>query len=138
MMPTRIKCQRLGGADRERGSVSAETALVIGLILAVSFGAIQYALDAFAKQAARAAAADALATAQAQDGDARTAQLRATDILAQLTGDLHHPTITVKRTPTQASVTITGDAAGLFGLTQRVTVTESGPVERFLPAPGKR
>lgn len=133
-MPTHIRRKRPGNveADRERGSVSAETALVIGLVLAVSFGAIQYALDSFAKQAARAAAADALATAQAQDGDARTGELRATDMLAQLTGDLHHPSITIERTATQARVTITGTAPGLFGLTQRVTVTESGPTERFL------
>jgi len=133
-MRTRIK--RLPGrkAERERGSVSAEVVLVIGLVMVVSFGAIQYALDAFAKQAARSAAADGLAAAEAQDGDARTATLRAGDMLAQLTGDLHSPTITVKRTATEASVTITGTASSLFGLTQRVTVTESGPVERFLGA----
>jgi hypothetical protein len=133
-MRAHIRCLQLQGGERERGSVSAEIALVIGLVLAVSFGAVQYALDAFAKQAARAAAADGLAAAQAQDGDVHTATARAGDILAQLTGDLHSPAITVHRTATEASITITGTASSLFGLTQRVTVTESGPVERFLGA----
>lgn len=133
-MRTRIKRLQSRDAERERGSVSAEIVLVIGLVMALSFGAIQYALDAFAKQAARAAAADGLAAAEAQDGDAHTATLRAGDMLAQLTGDLHSPTITVNRTATEASVTITGTASSLFGLTQRVRVTESGPVERFLGA----
>ena len=118
--------------ERERGSTTAELTLVIGLVLAVSFGAIQYALDAFAKQAASAAAADALAQAQAQDGDARTARLQALEMLGQLTGDLHNPTVTVQRTATEASVTITGTAPGMLGLTQRVSVSDSGPVERFL------
>lgn len=117
--------------DPERGSASAEVAVVIGLLLAVSFGTIQYALDAFAKQAARAAAADALAEAQRQDGNVNSAKVIGRDMLAQLTGDLHAPTITVKRSTTEASVTITGTATGLLGVTQRVSVTESGPVERF-------
>lgn len=120
-----------GEQERERGSASAEVALVIGLVLAVAFGTIQYALDAFAKQAARAAAADALAGAEAQGGNPSSAKTLGSDMLAQLTGDLHAPTITVKRTATEASVTITGTATGLLGITQRVSVTESGPVERF-------
>lgn len=131
-MRIHIRPPRSRRAERERGSISVETTLVIGLVMAVSFGAIQYALDAFAKQAARAAAADALAAAQSQTGSARTAEIRATEMLSQLTGDLHHPSVTVDRTPTAARVTITGTAPSMFGLTQRVTVTESGPVERFL------
>lgn len=126
-----IRPHRSEDADRERGSTSAEYALVIGLVLAVSFGAIQYALDAFAKQAARAATAQALAAAEAQGGSADDARARGQDMLAQLTGDLHTPAVTVRRSATEASVTITGTAPSLFGLTQRVSVTESGPVERF-------
>lgn len=130
-MTLRIRPHQSEGDDRERGSTTAEYALVIGLVLAVSFGAIQYALDAFAKQAARAATAQALAAAEAQGGSAADARARGQDMLAQLAGDLHTPTVTVRRSATEASVTITGTAPSLFGLTQRVSVTESGPVERF-------
>lgn len=130
-MSPRIRPQQPEDDDRERGSAAAEFALVIGLVLAVSFGAVQYALDAFAKQAARAATAEALAAAEAQGGSANDARARGQDMLSQLSGDLRAPTVTVKRTSTEASVTITGTAPSLFGLTQRVSVTESGPVERF-------
>lgn len=130
-MSPRIRPQQSEDDDRERGSAAAEFALVIGLVLAVSFGAVQYALDAFAKQAARAATAEALAAAEAQGGSANDARARGQDMLSQLSGDLHAPTVTVKRTSTEARVTITGTAPSLFGLTQRVSVTESGPVERY-------
>ena len=116
---------------RERGSGTAATVIVMGLLGLIVLGMVQYAADIHGQQAAQAAASIALATAREQNGTAAAGQAAAVGELAQLTTALHDPDVDVQRSATEVTVTITGTATGLLGITQRITVTSAGPVDRF-------
>jgi Flp pilus assembly protein TadG len=105
----------------------------MGLLALLVLGVVQYAADIHGQQAAQAAASIALATARAQNGSAEAGQAAAAAELAQLTTALQNPDISVERTATEVTVTITGAVTTLLGLTEHVTVTTSGPVEKFEP-----
>ena len=115
----------------ERGSALAESVIALGLLALLVFGVIQYAADEHAEQAAQAAASLALATARAQNGTAGEGQAAAQQLLAGLTSAIHDTTVTVERTATQVTVNVTGHVDTLLGLTQAITITSSGLVERF-------
>ena len=129
---TAARSLRNAGRGRERGSVPA-TVVVMGLLMLIIFGMIQYAADVHGQQAAQAAASIALATAREQNGTAAAGQAAAASELAQLTSALHDPAIDVERSATQVTVTVTGTVTTLLGITQRITVTAAGPVDRFTP-----
>lgn len=120
-------------SGRERGSALAESVIVLGLLALIVFGVIQYAADEHAEQAAQAAAALALSTARAQDATASQGQAAAEQLLAGLTGAIHDTTVSVDRSATQVTVHVTGHVDTLLGLTQTITVTSAGPVEKFEP-----
>ena len=117
--------------ERERGSALAESVVILGLLILLVLGVIQYAIDEHAEQAAQAAASLALATARAQNGSAVEGQAAAQQLLNGLTSAIHDTTITVERSATQVTVHITGHVDTLLGLTQTIATTSSGPVERF-------
>ena len=124
-------CRRL--RDGERGSALAESVIVLGLLALIVFGVIQYAADEHAEQAAQSAASLALSTARAQNGTAGQGQAAAQQLLAGLTGAIHDTTVSVERSATQVTVHVTGHVDTLLGLTQTITVTSAGPVEKFEP-----
>lgn len=126
-MPSHRHCDSLD----ERGSTSIEFALIGALLATLGLGVIQLALLAYARQAADYAAHDALAQAESYGGSATAARDLGSEMLAQLTGALHHPQITVHRGTRSASVTVTGQTTPLLGYTQTITVTDSGPLEHF-------
>ena len=117
----------------ERGSALAESVIVLGLLALLVFGVIQYAADEHAEQAAQAAAALALSTARAQNGTAGAGVSAGQQLLDGLTGAIHDTSVTVDRTATQVTVHVTGHVDTLLGLTQTITITSSGPVDRFEP-----
>jgi Flp pilus assembly protein TadG len=119
--------------DGERGSALAESVIVLGLLALLVFGVLQYAADEHAEQAAQSAASLALATARAQNGTAGQGQAAAQQLLAGLTGAIHDTSVSVDRTATQVTVHVTGHVDTLLGLTQTITVTDAGPVEKFEP-----
>jgi Flp pilus assembly protein TadG len=128
--------RRHADPDAERGSGTAETVIIMTVLALIIFGMVQYAADIHGQQAAQTAASLALATAREQDGTAAAAHAAAAAELAQLTSAIHDPVIDVERTPTQVTVTITGAVTTLFGVTEHVTVTDAGPVDRFEPNTG--
>src|SRR5205823_5226834 len=73
------------------------------------------------------------ATARAQNGTAGAGQAAAQQLLAGLTGAIHDTSVTVDRSATQVTVHVTGHVDTLLGLTQTITVTSSGPVDKFEP-----
>jgi hypothetical protein len=94
-------------------------------------GMVQYAADIHGQQAAQAAASIALATAREQNGSAAAGQAAAASELAQLTTALRDPSVDVERSATEVTVTITGTVTTLLGITQHITITAAGPVDRF-------
>jgi Flp pilus assembly protein TadG len=123
--------RRNAGRERERGSGTAATVVVMGLLGLLIIGMVQYAADIHGQQAAQAAASIALATAREQNGTAATGQAAAESELAQLTTALHNPSVEVQRSATEVTVTITGTVTTVLGITQHVTATAAGPVDRF-------
>ena len=119
--------------DGERGSGTAETVIVLGLLALIILGMVQYAADVHGQQAAQAAASLALATTREQNGTATAGQAAAAAELAQLTTAIHHPIIDVERSSTEVTVTITGSVTSLFGVTEHVTASAAGPVDQFEP-----
>jgi len=117
--------------DRERGSGSAATVIVMGLLGLLILGMVQYAADIHGQQAAQAAASLALATAREQNGTAAAGQAAATNEFTQLTTALHDPAVDVQRSASEVTVTITGTVTTLLGITQHVTATAAGPVDKF-------
>jgi Flp pilus assembly protein TadG len=132
-MDIKVAVIRLRPRDGERGSALAESVIVLGLLALLVFGVIQYAADEHAEQAAQSAASLALATARAQNGTADEGQAAAQQLLAGLTGAIHDISVTVDRTTTQVTVHVTGHVNTLLGLTQTITVTSAGAVEKFEP-----
>jgi Flp pilus assembly protein TadG len=128
---SRIRSIRI--SKSERGSALAESVIVLGLLALLVFGVIQYAADEHAEQAAQAAVALALSTARAQNGTAGEGQSAAQQLLSGLTGAIHDTSVSVQRTATQVTVHVTGHVDTLLGLTQTITITSSGPVEKFEP-----
>ena len=119
------------GSGRERGSGTAAMVVVMGLLGLLVLGMVQYAADIHGQQAAQAAASIALATARAQNRTAADGQAAATSELRQLTTALHDPTVDVQRSATEVTVTITGTVTTLLGITQHISVSAAGPVDRF-------
>lgn len=119
--------------ERERGDGAAETVIVMALLALIVLGLIQYAADEHGQQAAQSAASLALATARAQNGTAGAGQAAAENELAQLTTAIQDPSVTVQRGADEVTVTITGEVTTLLGITQHVSVSAAGPVDRFEP-----
>ena len=123
--------RRKAGRERERGSGTAATVVVMGLLGLLIIGMVQYAADIHGQQAAQAAASIALATARAQNRTAADGQAAATAELKQLTTALQDPSVDVERSATEVTVTITGTVTTVLGITQHVSVSAAGPVDRF-------
>lgn len=133
MMNTDSRVFERRGRGGERGGALAESVIVLGLLVLLVFGVIQYAADEHAEQAAQSAASLALATARAQNGTAGQGQAAAEQLLSGLTGAIHDTTVSVQRSATQVTVHVTGHVDTLLGLAQTITVTSAGPVETFEP-----
>ena len=120
---------------RDRGAVAAQVVVAIPLLVMVPMLIVQVALWAFAAHAAQAAASQALDTARVVGGSNSSGQGEATQILDQLTSNtLHDPHVTVQRTATMVTVTITGTSETIVpGFHLTVHAHASGPIEAFTP-----
>ena len=116
----------------QRGAGAAEIVMVTPLLLLLVLLVIQFALAEQAEHVAEAAATQALAAARVQDGSTAAGQAQADAVLAQLGGSLASPEVTVTRTATQATVTVSGTAATVIpGVRLHVHTTVTGPVEEW-------
>jgi Flp pilus assembly protein TadG len=126
----------LAAARGDTGSATAETVIIIPVLLLLVFGGIEFATAEQASHAAQAAASQALAIARAQDGTAAAGQAQAADVLGQEGGGLTGRVITVTRTGSWARVTVTGTVQGIIpGLHLTIRATVAGPVEEWTNAP---
>jgi Flp pilus assembly protein TadG len=133
--PARQGRPRATAGWAQRGAGAAEIAIVTPLLLLLILAVIQFALAEQAEHVAQAAATQALAAARVQDGSTAVGQAQADAVLAQLGGSLAGPSVTITRTATQATVTVSGTAATLIpGVRLHVHATVTGPVEEFEPS----
>lgn len=135
--PPRAAARRLGHLG-DRGAGSAELVIATPLLMLLILLAVQFGIWAHASSVAQATAEEALAAARIQGGTAAAGQQRARQVLTQIgSAVLGTPHITVTRTAATATVRITGTAervVPLPGLALPVSVTVTGPIERFIPA----
>lgn len=118
----------------DKGSVSTEMVAAFPLLMLLVIAGIQFGMWALGQLGAQQAANHALQTTRVAGGTTAAGRADATALLQQMAGAfLHDETITVTRTADTATVTITGHATALFGLTIPVRTTVSAPVEKFRP-----
>ena len=130
-----MKRRRLDG---DRGAATAELVIAGPLLMLLILLVVQFAIWEHAESVARATAEEALAAARVQGGTAAAGQQTAAQDIAQVgSAVLVGPQVSVTRTATTVTVQVTGTAEHVLplpGLTWPVTVTVTGPVERFVPA----
>jgi Flp pilus assembly protein TadG len=123
--------------DRERGAVAAQVVIALVVLVFLVLGIVQVVLAAYANHIAQGAAEQALDAARTLGGTTANGRAEARDVLAQLaTGPLVDPRVSVTRTATTVTVTITGRAERVWlGPALPVHASVSGPIEQFRAAP---
>jgi len=120
----------------ERGAMAIEFMLVMSMLIVVFLLMLQYALKVHAERVAQAAADQALAAATAYDGSPTAGQAAGRAYLDGSGHTLLNPRISVTRTTTIASATVTGDVTAFIPLLPvSVSVHVQGPVEKFVATP---
>jgi Flp pilus assembly protein TadG len=109
--------------------------IAVPLLMLLILLIVQFAVWEHATAVAQATAEEALAAARVQGGTAAAGQQRARQVLGQIgSAVLAGPHITVTRSAATATVQITATAERVLpvpGLNLPVTITVTGPVERF-------
>lgn len=124
--------------SHDHGSATLEIVVLFPALMLLIFGLIQGALWFHARNIALAAANDALTAARSEQGTASAGQDAATSFIARTGGDSVLPGayVTVTRTGTRVTVTVTGRALSVFPGVPGAAVSQSvnGPVEHFTSA----
>ncbi|QKV95952.1 pilus assembly protein [Streptomyces sp. NA02950] len=109
----------------DRGAATTQLVLTVPALLILALLIVQFALAWHARHLAHYTAERALAAARVQHGTAAQGQARGLRSLAQLGSRvLTSPSVTVRRTPTQATVRVHGTASGAV---ERITTPAGGP-----------
>jgi Flp pilus assembly protein TadG len=121
----------------DRGAGAAEVVIAVPLLMLIILVIVRFAVWEHAVSVAQATAQEALAAARVQGGSAAAGQQRAAQVLSAVgSAVLVHPQVSVARTAVTATVQIHATAERVVpfpGLSLPVTVTVTGPVERFVP-----
>ncbi|WNF01486.1 pilus assembly protein [Streptomyces luomodiensis] len=128
---------RLREVHADRGAATTQLVIVVPTLLVLAILVVQFALAWHARHIAQYTAERALAAARVQHGSAAAGQTQALRSLSQLgTHVLTSPSVTVRRTSTQATVRVQGKVMPVLpGLRLTASGTASGAVERItLPA----
>lgn len=121
----------------DHGTVTTQLVIVVPTLLILALLVVQFALAWHARHIAQYAAERALAAARVQHGSAAAGQAQAVRSLSQLGSHvLTSPSVTVRRTSTQATVRVQGKVVPVVpGLRLTASGAASGAVERItLPA----
>jgi Flp pilus assembly protein TadG len=127
-----------GGRRGEAGASVVETVLIAPALLVLLMLIVQFGLVAFAQSVARSAAEDGAAKARQFNGTTAAARATAYRELHDLGGGVvGHQSVSVTRSPTKATVTVTGTVLTLVpGFSFHLHEMSAGPVERFVPPAG--
>lgn len=135
-VPVVVRIQtRLRGRWRpdEAGYLSIEFALLITVVMLVFLLTLAYAIKAHSQRVAAASAEQGVAAAAAYNGSAGQGRATTTRFLHQMGGGLTGAQVTVSRSATQATVTVTAHAPAFLPLLpMTIHVQVSQPVERLV------
>lgn len=117
----------------DRGEVTVELVIAMPLLLCALLAIVQFALWSHATHVAQAAASQALAAARVQNGTVAAGHAAGQHLLDDLArGPLQRSEIDVRRTGTNVTVSIRGEASPVLpGIRFRVHAEASGAVEEF-------
>ncbi|NIY69485.1 TadE family protein [Streptomyces malaysiensis] len=121
----------------DHGAATTQLVIVVPALVILAMLVVQFALAWHAHHIAQYAAERALAAARVQHGSAAAGQAQAVRSLSQLGSHvLTSPSVTVRRTSTQATVRVQGEVMPVVpGLRLTASGAASGAVERItLPA----
>ncbi|MEU2200139.1 TadE family protein [Isoptericola sp. NPDC019482] len=117
---------------RERGSSTIEMVFILPALFTLMFAGVQAGLWYQARTVAYAAAQEGVRVAAAQNGTGGAGKAAAKDYLADVGGGLTDNGITVRRTPTEATVTVRVGAQSIVPLwNPAISQSASLPVERL-------
>lgn len=119
----------------ERGDTMVQTVIVAPVLFLLIMGILQFALVAHAQNVAEAAAQEGVAAARRFDAQSSDGVAEANSALDTLGPRmLHERRVSVARSQTTATVTVTGRVLSLVpGIKPSISETASGPVERYVP-----
>lgn len=117
--------------------MAAQVVIAMLVLVVLVLAIVQVAVAAYANHMAQGAAAQALDAARTLGGTGADGQTEAQNVLRQLaSGPLVDPHVSVTRTATTVTVTITGRAEPVWlGPGLPVHATASGPIEQFSTMP---
>lgn len=118
----------------ERGFETAETVLVLPMLLLLILGIIQGGLWYHGTNLVQAAAVNAYEAARLYNATTADGVNAGTATADQAGGMLTDVDVTVTRNATEATATVTATTPGLLpGVNTTVTKTITGPIERWVP-----
>jgi hypothetical protein len=122
--------------ERELGSVAAQVVIAMVVLVFLVLGIVQVAIAAYANHIAQGAAEQALDAARSLGGTNTDGHTEADQVLVQLaTGPLVDPHVSVTRTATTVTITITGRAERVWlGPSLPVHASATGVIEQFSAA----
>ena len=119
--------------EGERGSSSVEAIIILPVLFGIFFIIIQGAVWLQAGNIAQSAATSAYNAARLFDGTTSDGAAAGYATADQAGSILSNTVVTIDRTATTVTVTVSGDAPTLIpGMTTHVERTVSGPVERWV------
>ena len=132
-MPRVVRTRRHRGGHGERGAATVEVAGNLALMLLTVSVGVQVAAWGLAALGAHYSANQAANSARLHGSDAAAGQANGYTMLNSAVGTaLRDPTVSVTRTATTVTATVTGRAASIIpGISPPVTVTVHVPVERI-------
>jgi Flp pilus assembly protein TadG len=115
----------------DRGASPVELAIVSLGLLVLTFSVIQVGLVFYARSLAHVAATQAVNVARGYGATDEAGRQKAVAFLNRAGDGLRNPTITIRRTGTEVTVTVTGSAISVLpGLRFTVQQSAHGSVER--------
>lgn len=133
----RVRAAWTATGRRDSGAGAVETVLSVPLIMILILLIVQFAVWEHARGVAQATAEEALAVARVQGGTDAAGQQRAAQVLVQIgSAVLVGPRVSVSRDAAYVAVRVHATAERVLpvpGFRWPLTITVTGPVERFVP-----
>lgn len=130
---TKSLVRRQRHTDAEQGSVSLENILIFPVLLLLVFGIFQLSLWYSAQSIAHLAATSGYNSSKAYGSNNASGTESAYSVLSDSSSSISGTNVSIARTPTQITITVTGTSPSVIpgwgG--PNVTATVSGPVERW-------
>jgi len=132
--PTSHRPRRAGGRGGDSGAAALAAAVLGAVLVLLPMILIQAAVYFHARNVAASASRHALEATRVAEGTPAAGQAAGLEYLAQAGGPLTDTDVDTSRGATTANATVQGEVTSLVpGLQLTVSVTVTGPVERFEP-----